>query len=72
MNELAGQCLGGYALLDRRGKIKVMDFGLARALGLQKITIAKTLIGNIYYASPEAEKLSYTLQNVRKCQPRTT
>ncbi|GAC1618218.1 MAG: hypothetical protein NVS4B7_10510 [Ktedonobacteraceae bacterium] len=40
-------------MLDRWGKIKVMDFGLARASGQQKITIAKTLVGSIYYASPE-------------------
>ena len=40
-------------MLDRWGKIKVMDFGLARAMGHQKITVAKTLVGSIYYASPE-------------------
>lgn len=40
-------------MLDRWGKIKVMDFGLARALGQQKITVARTLVGSIYYASPE-------------------
>lgn len=40
-------------MLDRWGKIKVMDFGLARAIGHQKITVAKTLVGSIYYASPE-------------------
>ena len=40
-------------MLSRWGKIKVMDFGLARAPGLQVITVAKTLVGSIYYASPE-------------------
>jgi eukaryotic-like serine/threonine-protein kinase len=40
-------------MLDRWGRIKVMDFGLARAPGLQQITIAKTLVGSVYYASPE-------------------
>jgi eukaryotic-like serine/threonine-protein kinase len=40
-------------MLDRWGKIKVMDFGLARAPGLQRITVAKTLVGSIYYSSPE-------------------
>ena len=40
-------------MLDRWGKVKIMDFGLARATGHQKITIAKTLVGSIYYASPE-------------------
>src|SRR5450755_1807834 len=40
-------------MLNRLGKVKVMDFGLARATGHQKITVAKTLVGSIYYASPE-------------------
>jgi serine/threonine protein kinase len=40
-------------MLDRWGKIKVMDFGLARAPGQLQITQAKTLVGSIYYASPE-------------------
>lgn len=40
-------------MLDRWARLKVMDFGLARAPGLQQITIAKTLVGSIYYASPE-------------------
>jgi serine/threonine protein kinase len=40
-------------MLDRWGKLKVMDFGLARAPGHQKITVAKTLVGSLYYASPE-------------------
>lgn len=40
-------------MLDRWGKIKVMDFGLARAPGLQQITVAKALVGSVYYASPE-------------------
>ena len=40
-------------MLDRWGKIKIMDFGLARAPGQLKITLAKTLVGSIYYASPE-------------------
>lgn len=40
-------------MLNRWGKVKVMDFGLARAIGHQKITVAKTLVGSIYYASPE-------------------
>ena len=49
-------------MLDRWGKIKVMDFGLARATGLQRITVAKTLVGSIYYASPE-QVWGYKLDN---------
>lgn len=40
-------------MLDRWGRIKVMDFGLARAPGLQQITAVRTLVGSVYYASPE-------------------
>jgi eukaryotic-like serine/threonine-protein kinase len=40
-------------MLNRWGKVKVMDFGLARAPGVQTITMAKTLVGSIYYSSPE-------------------
>ena len=40
-------------MLNRWGKIKIMDFGLARAPGVQTITLAKTLVGSIYYSSPE-------------------
>lgn len=40
-------------MLDRWGHIKVMDFGLARAPGWQQITQVKTLVGSIYYSSPE-------------------
>ena len=39
--------------LDRWGKIRVMDFGLARAPGHLQITLTKTVVGSIYYASPE-------------------
>ena len=49
-------------MLDRWGKLKVMDFGLARALGHQPITVAKTLVGSIYYASPE-QIWGHTLDN---------
>jgi serine/threonine protein kinase len=49
-------------MLDRRGRIKVMDFGLARAPGLQRITVARTLVGSIYYSSPE-QVWGYTLDN---------
>jgi serine/threonine-protein kinase len=49
-------------MLDRWGKIRVMDFGLARAPGHQRITVAKTLVGSIYYASPE-QVWGYTLDN---------
>jgi serine/threonine-protein kinase len=40
-------------MLDRWGRLKVMDFGLARAPGLLEITAAQTLVGSLSYASPE-------------------
>ncbi len=49
-------------MLDRWGKVKVMDFGLARATGHQPITVARTLVGSIYYASPE-QVWGHTLDN---------
>jgi serine/threonine protein kinase len=49
-------------MLDRWGRIKVMDFGLARATGQLQITLAKTLVGSIYYASPE-QVWGHTLDN---------
>ncbi len=49
-------------MLDRWGKVKVMDFGLARAPGHRAITIARTLVGSIYYASPE-QISGHTLDN---------
>ena len=49
-------------MLDRWGKVKVMDFGLARAPGHRAITVAKTLVGSIYYASPE-QVWGHTLDN---------
>lgn len=49
-------------MLDRWGKVKVMDFGLARVTGQQRITVAKTLVGSIYYASPE-QVWGYPLDN---------
>ncbi len=49
-------------MLDRWGRMKVMDFGLARVSGLQRITVAKTLVGSIYYASPE-QIWGYSLDN---------
>src|SRR5207253_1865652 len=102
MNELAGQCLGGYQLEEEigrgsmgmvyRGKqialgrevaVKVMSRALAKDapyvarfireaqiiaglnkpnIGHQKITVAKTLVGSIYYASPE-QVWGYPLDN---------
>ncbi|HEX4713672.1 MAG TPA: serine/threonine-protein kinase [Ktedonobacteraceae bacterium] len=40
-------------MLDRWGRLKVMDFGLARVPGLLEITEAQTLVGSLSYASPE-------------------
>jgi serine/threonine protein kinase len=40
-------------ILDRRGVIKVMDFGIAHAVGAERMTREKSLIGTIEYMSPE-------------------
>jgi serine/threonine protein kinase/TPR repeat protein len=40
-------------LIDRRGTAKVMDFGIAHAVGAQRLTREKALIGTIEYMPPE-------------------
>src|SRR5690349_18285023 len=40
-------------LVDRWCRVKVLDFGLARVAGLQSITRAGTVVGSLYYVSPE-------------------
>ncbi|HEU5367679.1 MAG TPA: protein kinase [Ktedonobacterales bacterium] len=40
-------------MLDRWGKVKVVDFGLARVAGVNAITRVGTVVGSLYYVSPE-------------------
>lgn len=40
-------------LVDRWCRVKVLDFGLARVAGLQSITRIGTVVGSLYYVSPE-------------------
>lgn len=40
-------------LVDRWCRVKVLDFGLARVEGLHPITRAGTVVGSLYYVSPE-------------------
>jgi serine/threonine-protein kinase len=40
-------------LVDRWCRVKVLDFGLARVEGLHSITRAGTVVGSLYYVSPE-------------------
>lgn len=40
-------------IIDRHGVVKVMDFGIAYAVGSERMTREKTLIGTIEYMSPE-------------------
>ena len=40
-------------LIDRRGTVKIMDFGIAHAVGSQPLTREKVLIGTIEYMPPE-------------------
>lgn len=40
-------------LLDQRGSVKVMDFGIAYAVGSQRMTREKSIVGTIEYMSPE-------------------
>lgn len=40
-------------MLDRWGKVKVVDFGLARVAGTNAITRVGTVVGSLYYVPPE-------------------
>lgn len=40
-------------LVDRWFRVKLLDFGLARIDGTQRITQAGTVVGSLYYVSPE-------------------
>jgi serine/threonine protein kinase len=40
-------------IVDRRGMVKVMDFGIAYAIGSQRMTREKSIVGTIEYMSPE-------------------
>jgi serine/threonine protein kinase len=40
-------------IIDRRGMVKVMDFGIAYAVGSQRMTREKSIVGTIEYMSPE-------------------
>jgi serine/threonine-protein kinase len=40
-------------LVDRWYRVKVLDFGLARVEGLHSITRVGTVVGSLYYVSPE-------------------
>lgn len=40
-------------LVDRWFRVKLLDFGLARVDGTQRITQAGTVVGSLYYVSPE-------------------
>ena len=43
----------GNLLLDDRGRVKVADFGIASAVGLDSFTSAGTILGTAGYLSPE-------------------
>lgn len=43
-------------LITKNGKIKVADFGLARAVSTATVTHTKTVMGSVHYFSPEQAK----------------
>ncbi len=40
-------------LTDKRGRPKIVDFGLATIKGMEKLSITGTTLGTIAYMSPE-------------------
>ncbi|NLO89307.1 MAG: serine/threonine protein kinase [Clostridia bacterium] len=43
-------------LITNGGKIKVADFGIARACSAETVTFAGTMVGSVHYVSPEQAK----------------
>ena len=43
-------------MLDRTGKVSVMDFGIARSIGPSGVTMTGMLVGTPEYMSPEQVK----------------
>jgi serine/threonine protein kinase len=54
-------------LLDRRGRVKIADFGLAKIVGLSPAYLTLTgtheVMGTLYYMAPEQMKRSQTIDN---------
>ncbi len=43
----------GNVMIDRDGKVKVADFGIARAIAEAQMTLPGTTLGSVHYFSPE-------------------
>ncbi len=54
-------------LLDRKGRVKIADFGLARIVGLTPayltLTATHEVMGTLYYMAPEQLKRSHTVDH---------
>jgi hypothetical protein len=44
-------------ILDREGRLRILDFGLARLEGQESITVSGDLVGTVQYMSPEQAQM---------------
>ncbi len=51
-------------LMDKRGNIKIADFGIAVALNQSSITQTNSVMGSVHYMSPEQTRGGMLLNNL--------
>ena len=60
----------GNILIGRDGRVKVADFGIARAIAEAQLTLPGTTLGSVHYFSPEQARGEPATAGVGHLQPR--